>query len=52
MLNVIGGSLVVVLVGTTGWLLRRRGDVLGYHQTDTVANRVGRTWLWARHGGR
>lgn len=52
MLNVIGIALAVALAAGTGWLVRRRGDVLSYHQTDTTANRVGRNWVWSRHGGR
>ena len=52
MLNVIGAAFAAGLVGTVGWLLRRRSDVLRYHRTDAVANRVGGRYLWSRHGGR
>lgn len=52
MLNVIGVVLAFALAGTVGWLTRRRSDVLDNHRTDTAANRVGRRWLWSRHGGR
>lgn len=52
MITVIGLVLGAGLAGAAGWLARRRGDVLRYHRTDTVANRVGQGWLWSRHGGR
>ncbi len=52
MLTVTGIAIATALAATTRWLLRRRGDVLSYHQTDTAANRVGRNWVWSRHGGR
>lgn len=52
MLDVIGVVLGVALAAALGWLTLRRSDVLRYHQTDTSANRVGRRWLWSRHGGR
>ncbi len=52
MMNVIGLVLGVALATAAAWGARRRGDVLNYHQTDTAANRVGRNWLWSRHGSR
>jgi hypothetical protein len=52
MINVVGVVLALAIAGAAGWLTRRRGDVLDYHRTDTAANRVGRGWLWSRHGGR
>lgn len=52
MLPIVGLAAGAALAAAMGWLLRRRSDVLHYHQTDTAANRVGRSWLWSRHGGR
>lgn len=52
MLDAIAVVVGVALAAALGWFAVRRDDVLRYHDTDTSANRVGRRWLWSRHGSR
>lgn len=52
MIDAIAVVLAIALVATTVWFLRRRDDVVNYSRTDATTNRVGRTWMRSRHGGR